>query len=236
MVGTHPDGFSGCVPAIMDDMGGLWAPFAAGLFGMCGGWWVRRMVRSGAHRRYADEVAAPTYAPWWPPVWGAGLCALSWWRLVAGNEGFTVGVTLMLPAYLWLAAVDLDVHRLPDVVTVPLFPVVTVWTAGLAWWGGDGDRWRRALLAGVLVSVFFVALHLVSRRQLGWGDVKLSGPLGMLLGWSSWTAVWVGVYAMFVCGGLAAGWLIVRRRAGRRSRIAFGPAMALGAWIGVFLT
>jgi leader peptidase (prepilin peptidase)/N-methyltransferase len=43
----------------------------------------------------------------------------------------------------------------------------------------------------------------------------------------------VGAFAPFVVGGLFAVALIVARRAGRKSRIPFGPWMLVGAWIGV---
>lgn len=85
------------------------------------------------------------------------------------------------------------------------------------------------MLAGVVALVAFAVLHVVSRRALGLGDVKLAGTLGALLGWFSWERLLGGIYAMFLIGGVVAGWLLLRRRAGRHTRLAFGPAMVLGA-------
>jgi len=66
---------------------------------------------------------------------------------------------------------------------------------------------------------------------LGFGDVKLAGLLGLLLGWLGWGAVVVSVLAAFVIGGVIAMILLIARRASRSSHIAFGPAMILGAWV-----
>ena len=45
----------------------------------------------------------------------------------------------------------------------------------------------------------------------------------------SWDRLLAGVYVMFLLGGAAARWLLIRRRCGPQSRIAFGPAMIGGA-------
>ncbi len=69
---------------------------------------------------------------------------------------------------------------------------------------------------------------------MGFGDVKLAGVLGMLLGWVGWAALIVGGFSAFVLGGVVGVLLMLGRRATRKSRIPFGPFMIAGAWIGVF--
>jgi leader peptidase (prepilin peptidase)/N-methyltransferase len=66
---------------------------------------------------------------------------------------------------------------------------------------------------------------------LGFGDVKLAGLLGLLMGWLGWGPVIVSVLAAFVIGGLSALILLVAGRASRSSHIAFGPSMILGALV-----
>ncbi len=63
---------------------------------------------------------------------------------------------------------------------------------------------------------------------MGMGDVKLEAALGALLGFPAIvSAMFLGVIA----GGLAAIVLLLMKRVGRKDPIAYGPWLALGAWI-----
>jgi leader peptidase (prepilin peptidase)/N-methyltransferase len=66
---------------------------------------------------------------------------------------------------------------------------------------------------------------------MGMGDVKLSGPLGALLGWVSWDATLWGTLIGFVLAAVTGVALMVARRAGRKTALPFGPFMLAGAWI-----
>jgi leader peptidase (prepilin peptidase)/N-methyltransferase len=63
------------------------------------------------------------------------------------------------------------------------------------------------------------------------GDVSLAGVLGLLLGWLGWRPAVISVLMAFVTGGVIALIMLLTRRASRRSNIAFGPSMLLGAWL-----
>ena len=92
---------------------------------------------------------------------------------------------------------------------------------------GRLDWWATRLF------VVYLVLALVSPGGggLGFGDVKLAGVLGLLLGWLGWGPVLVSVLAAFIVGGVIAVLLLLSRRASRSSHIAFGPSMILGAWM-----
>jgi leader peptidase (prepilin peptidase) / N-methyltransferase len=64
---------------------------------------------------------------------------------------------------------------------------------------------------------------------IGWGDVKLSGLLGLYLGWIGLFALAIGLAAGFVLAALAGLALIAGGRATRKSQIAFGPYMLAGS-------
>lgn len=66
---------------------------------------------------------------------------------------------------------------------------------------------------------------------MGGGDAKLAFTVGIALGSISWAALLVGTFAAFVLGALAGLVGLATRRLGRRSSIAFGPAMLLGCWL-----
>jgi leader peptidase (prepilin peptidase)/N-methyltransferase len=80
---------------------------------------------------------------------------------------------------------------------------------------------------------FYFALAFVYPAGMGFGDVKLAGVLGLLLGWLGWGALVVGAFFGFVLGGVVGAALMFARRAGRRTAIPFGPFMLAGAFLAV---
>jgi leader peptidase (prepilin peptidase)/N-methyltransferase len=152
------------------------------------------------------------------------------------------GLSWELPAYLYLTSVgvalafiDLDTKRLPNVLTLPSYPIM----AGLllipaavdGLWGDYG----RALLGALALFVFYLLLALVYPAGMGMGDVKLAGVLGMALGWLGWAEWVVGSFLAFVLGAIVGLSLMLMRRAGRRSAIPFGPFMLAGTFLGILL-
>lgn len=175
-------------------------------------------------------AAAPRLTWWLAIVTGAS------WAVLAG----ALGPTPPLPAYLAVASagaalayVDLREHRLPDWLTYPAFAAAAVLlgVAALAMgtWGDYGRAWLGAL---VLVGSY-VVLAMIRPGELGFGDVKLAAPLGMLLAWQGWGQVLLGTFVAFLLAGLVAMALLLSRRAGRRSEIPFGPFMLAGALVAV---
>ena len=69
---------------------------------------------------------------------------------------------------------------------------------------------------------------------MGWGDVKLSGVLGMYLGFLGWGPLVVGGFLGFLLGGVAGIVLIVVGAVRFRSKIPYGPYMLAGTFAGVF--
>jgi leader peptidase (prepilin peptidase)/N-methyltransferase len=146
----------------------------------------------------------------------------------------------LLPAYLYLGVVaaaltfiDLDVHRLPDLIVLPSYPIALVLLLVPTVVSGHWGWLLRAVLAGLVLFAVYLVLALVSPGGggLGFGDVKLAGVLGLLLGWLGWGPVIVSVLAAFVIGGVIALFLLLARRVSRSSQMAFGPSMILGAWV-----
>ena len=190
------------------------------LAGLVGGWGVRARLRGGGHRMPGDPPAQP--ARWIIPVScvAAGITAYGladrvWPMPVIGVLAVLVGVAL--------AAIDVEVHRLPRLITWPSYPILVLLLAAGSWASGDWPALRRAVTAGLVTWLVYYLLHVAARRRgLGRGDVTLAGLIGMLLGWFSWPAVLVATYLTFVLAGLWAGALLVSRRAERGTRIAFG--------------
>lgn len=85
-----------------------------------------------------------------------------------------------------------------------------------------------ALLGGLLGLGLFFLFALLSRGTLGAGDVKLAGVIGLMVGFPQAVAALLqGV----LLAGLAAILLLVTRRAGRKSYMAYAPYLCLAALV-----
>ncbi len=158
------------------------------------------------------------------------------------GAGFAVmalrfGLSPVLPAFLLLAALapvlavtDLRWRRLPDPLTLPAYPAAALLLAAGALAVPGGARHFLTALAGLAAAgVFFALLALIHPGGLGWGDVKLSGVLGLYLGWLGAAAVAAGLLGAFVLAALAGLGLIAAGRATRKSQLPFGPFMLASA-------
>lgn len=148
---------------------------------------------------------------------------------------------LVLLAFLYLAAIsialaliDLDVQKLPNAIVAPAYLVGLVLLAPSALLGGEVARLVPAAIGAAALFALYLALALIRPGGMGFGDVKLAGVLGLFLGYLGWGSLAVGALSAFVLGGLFGAALLLARRAGRTSRIPFGPWMIAGAWVGIF--
>jgi leader peptidase (prepilin peptidase)/N-methyltransferase len=146
-----------------------------------------------------------------------------------------------LPAYLYLAAaglalavIDLDTKRLPDKIVLPSYIVVAVLltVASVAtqdWWA-----LARAAIGGAALFAFYFAIAFAYPAGMGFGDVKLSGLIGALLAYLSWSALTVGAFLGFLLGAVVGVAVMAAGRGGRKTALPFGPFMISGAFIAIF--
>jgi leader peptidase (prepilin peptidase)/N-methyltransferase len=154
----------------------------------------------------------------------------------------SVGVHPALPAFLYLAAIgvalafiDLDVKRLPDVIVLPSYAVAAVLLAVAAVAGKHPPHQLIGAVVGcVALYAFYFLLAVLKPGGMGFGDVKLAGVLGLYLGFLGWGPLVVGAFLAFLVGGLSGIALMATHRAGRKSKIPFGPFMIVGSFVGVF--
>jgi leader peptidase (prepilin peptidase) / N-methyltransferase len=189
-----------------------------------------------AERDLAVPAAVTTLAPARPGVARVVVVTVVLAALLTG-AGLLMGLRPGLAALVWtagaavvLAQVDLAVHRLPDRVVFPSIAVVAAAWLADAVVLGTWDALLRAVLAGVVAFAAAVGAALLSPGGgMGFGDVKLLGLLGVLLGWFGWAVLGLGVVLGFLAGALGTVVLLVLRRAGWRSEVALGPSLLLGA-------
>lgn len=146
-----------------------------------------------------------------------------------------------LPAYLFfvavgvaLTAIDLDVKRLPNAIVLPSYAVLATLLSTAAIVNGTPQPILRAAIGSAALFAFYLVLALIHPSGMGFGDVKFAGVIGGALGFLSYSALIVGAFVSFVLGGFVAAALVLSRRAGGKSALPFGPAMAAGAFIAIF--
>lgn len=166
---------------------------------------------------------------------GPALLAATDARAAAVATTVLVAMLYLMAVSVALALIDLDVHRLPNGIVLPAYPVLAALLTAASALSGD---WGALLRAGVGLAVLgggYLALALVVPGGMGLGDVKLAGVLGLVLAYLGWGPLAVGAFGAFLLGGSFAIGLMVAGRAKRGSGIPFGPWMLGGAWLGVFI-
>jgi len=115
---------------------------------------------------------------------------------------------------------DLTYQIIPD-------SMVFVGIMGVVIRGIDGGGTRvENVASGFGAALFFFLLWLVTHgRGMGFGDIKLAGFLGMLLGFPK---IVIALYAAFLTGAVGGVILILLRKKSLKSKISFGPFLILG--------
>jgi leader peptidase (prepilin peptidase)/N-methyltransferase len=201
-----------------------------------GPWLLRRipepLLEEGDTKIPYADLAGPRAA-----YWCGALAAVS-----GGLLGWMLGTSAVLPAWLLMAIsgavlgyIDARTRFLPSAIIWPSYAVVGVALIGASSGSGDWGALRRAAIAGVIGFVVFYVLWFVFPSGVGFGDVRLSGLLGLALGWLGWGEFISGLYGGFFIGAIVGIGLIVARVMKRKQMVPFGPFMLIGALGGVLL-
>jgi leader peptidase (prepilin peptidase)/N-methyltransferase len=168
------------------------------------------------------------------------LTAALWAAVAATSDGIPELVTgaVLLSVLVPVTFIDLELRIIPDEINFAAiwlgfacslgFGPRDRFIAGAHWW------WLEVLLASFGAAAFLLLPTLLTRgRGMGAGDVKLVLALGAFLG----APVAVGLMAGFLLALVPSIFLILSRglRAGRKSKIPFGPFLAMGGAIGWFV-
>jgi leader peptidase (prepilin peptidase)/N-methyltransferase len=133
-------------------------------------------------------------------------------------------VGLLVP----IALIDFDSRIIPNVIVGPgaVIGIALVLAT-------KSDDIVEHLIAGAAAGGFLLAAVLAYPRGMGMGDVKLAGMMGVYLGRAVAPAMLIAMLAGTVIGAA----IIARKGAkeGRKTAVPFGPFLALGAIIGLFV-
>jgi leader peptidase (prepilin peptidase)/N-methyltransferase len=162
--------------------------------------------------------------------------------LLFGMFAWKFGLDWALPAYCALAVglvglswIDLRTKRLPRqiiyvtaIIGIPLLCIAALVR-------DEPERiWMMLLGAGIALA-FMSLVYVVSRGGMGDGDVRLSPLLGAYLGWLNPGLVPVGLFFGFFAGAVVGVAMMATGRAGRKTAVPFGPFLALGTIVAIFV-
>ena len=142
----------------------------------------------------------------------------------------TYGV--LVGAGMWLSLIDIDTHLLPRRIVYRTIAVAMPLLVLSAFFDDAGSVFGM-FIGGLGMWCMLRVLEFLSRGDLGGGDVGLGGLLGLYLGWLSYEAILVGLFASFLVGGFFAVALLISRKANRHTHFAFGPFLIVGTLIAV---
>jgi len=164
----------------------------------------------------------------------AGASSVLWWIAAQRfEEDLTVlGFGILIAVGLRLMLIDIDTHLLPSNIVYRSIAVAVPLLVLTAFNDPTGSI-TTMFLGAIIMWVLMKTLEVLSRGDLGGGDVRLALLLGLYTGWLSLEHVAIAVVAGFAGAGLFALALVVLRRAGRRTHIAFGPFLIAGALLAV---
>jgi leader peptidase (prepilin peptidase)/N-methyltransferase len=124
-----------------------------------------------------------------------------------------------------ISAIDAERYVIPNRIVLPAAAVVLVAQTALH----PSVEW---LLAGLGAATFFLVAALVYPGGMGMGDVKLALLLGFMLGRTVPIAIFVAMISALVPSAV----LLVRHgRKARKMKIPFGPFLALGGVVALFV-
>ena len=136
-------------------------------------------------------------------------------------------------ALLAISVIDIDCFLVPNRVLYPALFIAAPLLVLAAAATGDRTALVHALIGGVGGFGALLVVHLVSPRGMGFGDVRLAGLIGMMLGWLGLGYPVLGIFSGFLLASIVGVGLIVTRVRTRKDPVPFGPFLAVGAVVAV---
>jgi leader peptidase (prepilin peptidase)/N-methyltransferase len=135
-------------------------------------------------------------------------------------------------ALLATSAIDIDTHLLPDSLTLPL-----LWAGLIVNFNGMFATLHSAVAGAIAGYLVLWVVHWVFKlvrgiEGMGYGDFKLLAALGAWLGWAALPQIVLIAAVTGAVVGLAATW---RGRMRFEEPLPFGPFLAAGGAITLFL-
>ena len=162
------------------------------------------------------------------------LFALAYWKF--GLSVRAVAYAALFWVLVVLTVIDLEHRLLPTRVIYPSLAAGWVLLAIDAVVVGETERLLDALIGLAIFAGFFFTVAFLVPRGMGMGDVRLALLLGTFLGYLGGAGfVLLGMFMSFLTGSVVGGIVATVTKGGRKMKIPFGPFLAAGTLIAIFL-
>lgn len=145
------------------------------------------------------------------------------------------GISLALPAFIFLAAlgvqlarIDVALHLLPNPLVLMLLTGGFLLFLMPGLFNKQADDLLRAVLGAIILFAGYLILGLISPGGIGMGDVKLAAPVGLYLGYLGWNQLLYGGLLGFIMNGVVTILILSKKGRNGATEVAHGPSM-LGA-------
>jgi leader peptidase (prepilin peptidase)/N-methyltransferase len=135
-----------------------------------------------------------------------------------------VFVLLLVP----ITLIDLDHRIIPNKITYPGCVIALALVLAL-----DTSKTLEHVIAGVAAGGFLLTAIMIKPGGMGLGDAKLALMMGLFLGRAVAPAMFAGMIAGSLVGAIIMARLGVQK--GRKTKIPFGPYLAFGGLVGLFV-
>ena len=128
-----------------------------------------------------------------------------------------------------LSLIDLRSHRLPNrLVAICTAGILALQITYCLAMGTISALSQAGLTVGKIFTAY-AGLYIVSRGQLGMGDVKFAIPVGLIIGWFQPDAWLISLLVTFLLAGIVGLIGLFSQKLDRKSHIPLGPLMYLGS-------
>lgn len=154
-----------------------------------------------------------------------------------GADPVLVAFCILAAALVALVWIDLREFRLPREISYTAFVLSAIAIVVAALVNDEPDKiWQSFLGAGIALAIMG-GIYLLAQKMggMGDGDVRLAPLLGLHMGYLNPGIVPIGLFLGFLLGAVVGVAAMAFGKAGRRTALPFGPFLAAGTVLAVFI-
>jgi leader peptidase (prepilin peptidase)/N-methyltransferase len=158
-------------------------------------------------------------------------CAVLW-RYGVGWHSLVYAV--LVSCLIVITFIDLDFQIIPDRITLTGIPLGLLAGSLLLpdpFMRADSLGFSSSVIGFLVGGGFFYLVAVLSRGGMGGGDIKLMAMIGGLMGWK---AIILTTFIGSLSGSVIGIFLMVFKGKGRKTKVPFGPFLALGVLVTLF--